>query len=118
MIQITINDNKEVEVKTTNGLEETELATNAVLEIMRQSNSTEPPKYKITLVWVNPKDKLRAVKEVKEIMNFGLKEAKDCVDSCAGNYDPILASGSKKEMSEIFAKFKNCDFAKVCISKL
>lgn len=34
MIQITINDNKEVEVKTTNGLEETELATNAVLEII------------------------------------------------------------------------------------
>lgn len=118
MIQITISDDKEVEVKTTNGLEETELATNAVIEIMRQCNTTGASKYKVTLVWVSPEAKLRAVKEVKEIMNFGLKEAKDCVDSCMGDYDPILASGSKKEMSEIFAKFKNCDFTKVCISKL
>lgn len=118
MIRITIDDNKEVEVKTTNGLKETKLAMSAVIEIMRQCDPTEAPKYKITLVWVDPKAKLDAVKEVKETMNFGLKEAKDCVDSCMGNYDAILASGSKREMSEIFAKFKNCESTKVCISKL
>lgn len=118
MIRITIGDDKEVEVKTTNGLKETELAMDAVIEIMRQGKPTEAPKYKITLVWADPKAKINAIKEVKEIMNFGLKEAKDCVDSCMRNYDAILASGSKKEMSEIFAKFKNCDSAKVCISKL
>lgn len=118
MIRITIGDDKEVEVKTTNGFEETKLAMSAVIEIMQQRNQTETPKYKITLVWVSSKDKLVAVKEVKEIMNFDLKEAKDCVDSCMKNYDAILASGSKKEMSEIFEKFKNCDSAKVRISKL
>ena len=118
MIQITISDDKEVAIKTTNGLEETELAANAAIEIMRQSNSTKSPKYKIALVWVSPVAKLSAVKEVKEIMNFDLKEAKDCVDSCTKNYDAILASGSKKEMSEIFEKFKNCDFTKVYLSKL
>ena len=118
MIRITIDDNKEVEVKTTKGLEETELAANAVIEILRQCKPTEVPKYRITLTWVSPECKLRAVKEVKEIMNFDLKTAKDCVDSCIKNYDVILASGSKREMSEIFAKFKNCDFAKVCLSKL
>lgn len=118
MIQITISDDKEVAIKTTNGLEETELAANAVIEILRQCEPTEDPKYRITLTWVNPEYKLRAVKEVKEIMNFDLKTAKDCVDSCIKNYDTILASGSKREMSEIFAKFKNCDFTKVCLSKL
>ena len=118
MIQITISDDKEVAIKTTNGLEETELAANAVIEIMRQCNPKESPKYKITLTWVNLEEKLKAVKEVKEIMNFDLKTAKDRVDSCVKNYDTILASGSKREMSEIFAKFKNCDFAKACLSKL
>lgn len=118
MIQITISDDKEVAIKTTNGLEETELAANAVIEIMRQCEPKESPKYRITLVWVSPECKLRAVKEVREIMNFDLKTAKDCVDSCIKNYDTILASGSKREMSEIFAKFKNCDFIKVCLSKL
>ena len=118
MIRITIDDNKEVEVKTTKGLEETELAANAVIEILRQCEPTEAPKYRITLTWVSPESKLKAVKEVKEIMNFDLKTAKDRVDSCVKNYDTILASGSKREMSEIFAKFKNCDFIKVCLSKL
>lgn len=49
MIQITISDDKEVAIKTTNGLEETELAANAAIEIMRQCDSTEAPKYRITL---------------------------------------------------------------------
>ena len=118
MIQITISDEKEVAIKTTNGLEETELAANAAIEIMRQCDSTEAPKYRITLTWVSPEGKIKAIKEVKEIMNFDLKTAKDCVDSCIKNYDTILASGSKREMSEIFAKFKNCDFIKVSLSRL
>ncbi len=119
MIQITISDDKEVAIKTTNGLEETELAANAVIEIMRQCKPTEAIKYRITLTWVSPENKLMAVKEVKEIMNFDLKTAKDCVDSCIKNYNTtILASGSKREMSEIFSKFKNCDFTKVSLSRL
>lgn len=118
MIQITISDDKEVAIKTTNGLEETELAANAAIEIMRQCNSTEAPKYKITLTWVSPEAKIRAIKEVKEIMNIGLKEAKDFVGCCLQNNECVLATGRKREMAEIFAKFKNCDFTKVCISKL
>ena len=35
MIRITIGDNKEVDIKTTKGLEETELAASAAVEIMR-----------------------------------------------------------------------------------
>lgn len=35
MIRIIIDDNKEVDIKATKGLEETELAANATIEIMR-----------------------------------------------------------------------------------
>ena len=35
MISIVIEDNKEVDIKTTKGLGETELAANAAIEIMR-----------------------------------------------------------------------------------
>lgn len=35
MIRIIIDDNKEVDIKATKGLEEAELAANATVEIMR-----------------------------------------------------------------------------------
>ena len=117
MIQITISDDKEVAIKTTNGLKETELAANAAIEIMRQCNPAEASKYKIILTWVDLKAKLSAVKEVRDIMNLDLKEAKECIDSYVNNDKIVLATGSKREMSEIFAKFKDCDYTKVCISK-
>lgn len=41
MIRIIINNNKEVDIKTTKGLEETELATNAAVEIMRNMGRPE-----------------------------------------------------------------------------
>ena len=118
MIQITINNDEEVEVKTTNGLKETEVATNAVVEIMHQLKQVETPKYKLVLIWANPEFKLRAVKEVKENMNFGLKEAKDCVNDCICGNEVVLVSGNKKELLDISAKFNNPDFTRVCIKKL
>ena len=39
MIRIIIDDNKEVDIKATKGLEETEFAANAAIEIMRNSRS-------------------------------------------------------------------------------
>lgn len=118
MIQITINDDEEVEVKTTKGLKETEIATNAVVEIMCQLKRVDAPKYKLVLIWANPEVKLRAVKEVEDIMNFGLKEAKDCVDNCICGNEVILVSGNKKELLDISAKFNNPDSTRVCIKKL
>ena len=118
MIQITINDDEEVEVKTTKGLKETEIATNAVVEIMCQLKRVDAPKYKLVLVWANPEVKLRAVKEIKDVMNFGLKEAKDCVDNCIFGNEVILVSGNKKELLDISAKFNNPDSTRVCIKKL
>lgn len=118
MIQITINDNKEVEVKATNGLEETELATNAVLEIMRQSKPTEASKCELVLTWVNASLKLRAVKEVHDYMNFELKRAKDCVDSCVQCNPVTLIAGDKNEVKEAFEKFNDSEAVKVEIRKV
>lgn len=44
MISIVIEDNKEVDIKTTKGLEETELAANAAIEIMRNMVGQHEPK--------------------------------------------------------------------------
>lgn len=118
MIQITINNDKEVEVKTTNGLKETEVATKTVVEIMHRLEQTEEPKYKLVLIWVNTEFILRAVKEVKDNMNFDLKEAKDCVDSYKKGHESILASGSKKEVLRFAAKFNNSDCTKVEMRKV
>ena len=41
MIDIFINDDSEVTIKTTNGLTETEVATTVVLEAMRNLKKTE-----------------------------------------------------------------------------
>lgn len=106
MIRITIDDNKEVEIKTTKGLEETALAANAAIEILRQCKPTEMPKRKLVLSWVSTKDKLKAVKAVKEVMNFDLEKAKDCVNSSMRGDDVILASGSKEEMTNTYVKFQ------------
>lgn len=118
MIQITINDNKEVEVKTTNGLEETELATNAVLEIMRQSKPTEASKCELVLTWVDTNSRLIAVREIRECMNFELKRAKDCVESCAQCNPVTLIVGDKNEVKEAFEKFNDSEAVKVEMRKV
>lgn len=78
MIQIAINDNKEVEIKTTKGLEETKLAMNAVIEIMYNAVDQHEPKdnkecnlegnkeCNLELTWINDCHKLDAVKEIKK----------------------------------------------------
>lgn len=118
MIRITIGDDKEVEVKTTNGLEETELAMGAVIEIMRQGKPTEASKYELVLTWVNTNIRLRAVKEVHDYMNFELKRAKDCVESCAQGSLIILMAGGKNEVKEVFGKFDNSEAVKVEMRKV
>lgn len=118
MIRITIDNNKEVEVKTTNGLEETELAMNAVIEIMRQSKPTEAYKYELVLTWVNANLRLRAVKEVHDYMNFELKRAKDCVENCVQCNPVTLIAGDKNEVKEAFEKFNDSEAVKVEMRKV
>lgn len=123
MIQITINDDKEVEVKTTKGLKETELAANAVIEIMQQlypvqHDSAGQFEYELILTKVNEDYKLRALKEVYHNTNLDLTKSKYSVDNCAKGNSVTLMAGTKNEVQEVFAKFNNSEFTKVEMRKV
>lgn len=123
MIQITIHDNKEVEIKTTKGFKETMFAANAVIEIMRQHDSAQHDsaqqfEYELILTKVNEEFKLRAVKEVYNNTNIGLKMSKYSVDNCAQGNSVTLMIGTKNEVQEVFAKFNNSEFTKVEMRKV
>lgn len=119
MIQITIDDNKEVEIKTTKGLEETELAENAVIEIIRNMGQQKPKdeKYDLLVVWVDNLHKLQAVKEVKENLSLGLKEAKDTIDSYFDDDKTVWLTGNKDEVTKAAKKFDSSECVKVCVLK-
>ena len=62
-------------------------------------------KDKLVLVASNPVKKLHAVKEIREILHIGLKEAKDLVDECIGDKMAVLSKGTKSEMATLSGKF-------------
>ena len=119
MIRITIDDNKEVEIKTTKGLEETELAANATIEILRNMVDQHKPKGNekcdLVLTWVDQNHKIFAVKEIKENLEIWLKEAKDSVDSCLNNGKNILATGNRDAVEKAAKKFDSSKYVKVCV---
>ena len=123
MIQITINDSKEVEIKTTKCLEETELATNAVIEILHNAADQHEPKdnkeCNLELTWVKDNCRIEAVKEIRENLNIGLKEAKDYVWVYFENNDAevVLLTGSNDEVTKAAKKFDGSEYVKVRISK-
>lgn len=131
MIQITINDNKEVEIKTTKGLEETKLAANAVIEIMRNAEDQHEPKdnkecnlegnkeYNLVLTWADEHCKLNAVKAVKENLDLYLKEAKSFVWAYFEDSDAevVLLTGSNDEVTKAAKKFDGSEYVKVRVSK-
>ena len=119
MIRITIDDNKEVEIKTTKGLEETELAANAAIEILRNMVNQHKPKGNercdIVLTWVDQNCKLYAIKEVQENLSLGLKEAKDTIDSYFNNGKTILATGNRDVVEKAAKRFDSSKYVKVCV---
>ena len=119
MIRITIDDNKEVEIKTTKGLEETELAANAAIEILRNMVDRDKPKSNekcdLVLTWVDQDHKLFAVKEIKENLDIWLKEAKDSVDSYFNNGKTILATGNRDVVVKAAKRFDSSKYVKVCV---
>lgn len=121
MIRITIDDNKEVEIKTTKGLEETELAANAAIEILRnmvdQNKSKCNEKCDLVLTWVDQNCKIYAIKEIQENLSLGLKEAKDTIDSYFNNDKTVLLTGNKDEVTKAAKKFDSSECVKVCVSK-
>ena len=123
MIQITINDSKEVEIKTTKGLEETELAMNAVIEILHNAADQHEPKdiknRNLVLTWVNDNCRIEATKEIRENLNIGLKEAKDYVWVYFENRDVevVLLTGGNDEVTKAAKKFDGSEYVKVRVSK-
>lgn len=121
MIRITIDDNKEVEIKTTKGLEETELAANTAIEIMRNMVDQNKPKdnerCNLVLTWVDNTCRLQAVKEIKENLSLGLKEAKDCIDSYFENSKTILATGERDVITKAAKMFDSSKCVEVCVLK-
>lgn len=109
MIQIIISDNKEVEIKTTKGLEEIELAASATVEILQQYKQAETQESKLVLYWVGSGKKLEAVKVIEDIMGFDIGKAKTYVNNCILGTDVVLTYGNKGEIADIFAKFKPYD---------
>ena len=106
MIDILIDDDNKVSLKTTNGIAETEVAATIVIEAMRNLKKPEPDvKSKLVLVGYDHKRKLEAVKEVKEKLGLGLKEAKDTVDECIGRTVVVLSTGLKSKMDVLFNRF-------------
>lgn len=119
MIRITIDDNKEVEIKTTKGLEETELAANAAIEILSNMVDQHKPKGNercdLVLTWVDQNHKLFAVKEIKENLDICLKEATDSVDSYLNNGKTILATGNRNVVEKAAKRFDSSKYVKVCV---
>lgn len=116
MIRITIDDNKEVEIKTTKGLEETELATNATIEILRNMGQYKPKdtkKYNLVLTYVDQHCKLGAVKELKENLDLWLKDAKCFVDSYLNGNKDILFAGNEDEVTKTAKKFDSSKYVRV-----
>ena len=106
MISIVIEDNNEVRLTTTKGIAETEIASAIVVEAMRNLRTQDTnTRSKLVLVASNPVKKLHAVKEIKEILHIGLKEAKDLVDECIGDKMVVLSKGTKSEMTTLSGKF-------------
>lgn len=106
MIEILIDDDNKVSLKTTNGITETEIASTIVVEAMRNLKKPEPDvKSKLVLVGYDRKRKLEAVKEVKEKLGLGLKESKDIVGECVGRTVVVLSTGLKSKMDVLFNRF-------------
>ena len=92
MIDIFIDDDSKVTIKTTNGLAETEIAATVVLEAMRNLKKPEEAAPKVHVLYLQNCGgaKLQCVKAVKENLLLGLKEAKDLCDTALGGTKPEL----------------------------
>lgn len=93
MIDIFIDDDSKVTIKTTNGLTETEVATTVVLEAMRNLKKLEEAIPKVHVLYLqNCGDaKLQCVKAVKDNLILDLKEAKDICDAASRDSKPEIA---------------------------
>ena len=106
MIDIFIDDDNKVTIKTTNGLTETEIASAVVLKAMRDLKKPEQDvESKLVLVSYDTEHRLLAIKEIKTKLGLGLEEAKGLVDDCVGRKIVVLSEGPKSRMNVLFNRF-------------
>ena len=120
MIRIIIDDNKEVDIKATKGLEEIELAANAAIKILRNAANQHKPKdekYDLLVTWVDNTHKLQAIKEIKENLFLGFKEAKDTIDSYFNDNKNIWFTGDKDKVTKVAKKFDSSVCINVFVAK-
>lgn len=93
MIDILIDDDNKVSLKTTNGIAETEIAATIVVEAMRNLKKPEEAIPKVHVLYLqNCGDaKLQCVKAIKDNLILGLKEAKDICDAASRDSKPEIA---------------------------
>lgn len=96
---------------------------NAVIEILHNAADQHEPKdiidSNLVLTWVNDNCRIEAVKEIRENLNIGLKEAKDYVWVYFENRDTevVLLTGSNDEVTKTAKKFDGSECVKVRVSK-
>ena len=92
MIDIFIDDDNKVTIKTSNGLAETEIATAAVLEAMRNLKKPEEAIPKVHVLYLKScgVTKLQCVKAIKDNLILGLKEAKDICNAASRDSKPEI----------------------------
>ena len=95
MIDILIDDDNKVSIKTTNGIAETEIASAMVVEAMRnlfkpKSDSTARTSYYLYLKTVADNEKLAAVKTICQVSNCDLKTAKDITDAALDGQKTLI----------------------------
>lgn len=85
-----------------------DLAANSktpVKEIV-QEVIVEKTNFDVMLKGFAPESKVKIIKEVKNLMNLGLKESKEMVESCLAQPLVIYKSAPVDKANEILAKFK------------
>lgn len=106
MIDILIDDNNKVSLKTTNGIAETEIASTIVVEAMRNLFPQEKDvESKLVLVSYDPTSKTAVANEISGNLDLGLEEARNLVEACNCNKMVVLSSGLKSKMKDLSERF-------------
>lgn len=71
----------------------------------------------LVLTWVDQDRRLLAVKELKENIDLGLRDAKGYIDSYCAGKKVILLTGDEDEVEKAAKKFDSSECLRVCISK-
>jgi ribosomal protein L7/L12 len=88
-------------------LESVTVATGTQAEVVKEVKKEEKTIFNVVLKGFTADSKIKVIKEVKTILNLGLKEAKDQVEACQTTPIVLYKSVSKETHQEILDKLKS-----------